>query len=141
MGDVRGLMSLFCVQRKIWGLLREEAKGAGVKWTIVITGLFMRFFVCEILGDRGQVEGSGGRRDNGQVSQELGPVTDVSDIGRVLKRILEGHAEAANTVLYIAGDTITYGQLVDIMERVSGREVLRKVWSLDHLQNQLERNP
>ena len=29
MGDVRGLMSLFCVQRKIWGLLREEAKGAG----------------------------------------------------------------------------------------------------------------
>ena len=69
------------------------------------------------------------------------PVTDVSDIGRVLKRILDGHAEAANTVLYIAGDTITYGQLVDIMERVSGREVLRKVWSLDHLQNQLERNP
>jgi hypothetical protein len=143
-GDVGGLMPLFGVQKQIRALLRKEAPEAGVQWTVVSTGLFMSFLFEPFWGvvDR-EEEGTGEqitvrclRGWDHSVS-----VTDVCDIGRVLKRILEGDVEVANTVLRIAGDTITYGELAEIMERVGGRKVLRESWSAEHLQKELQRDP
>ena len=142
-GDVGGLMPLFGVQKGIRDLLRKEAEGAGVKWTVVSTGMFMSFLFEPFWGivDRS-------REEEGEItvrclkSWEHGvTVTDVSDIGRVLARVLRGDVEAENTVLYIAGDTVTYGELAEIMERVSGRMARREAWSVEQLHNELQREP
>ncbi|KAF3038399.1 hypothetical protein E8E11_004432 [Didymella keratinophila] len=143
-GDVGGLMPLFGVQKEIRGLLKEKAEEAGVQWTVVSTGLFMSFLFEPFWGivDRSR-EAEGGKITVRCLrGWEHGvSVTDVSDIGRVLKRILESDVEAKNTVLHVGGDMVTYGDLADIMERVSGREVRREAWSVEHLQNDLQQDP
>ncbi|KAF3044307.1 hypothetical protein E8E12_006908 [Didymella heteroderae] len=143
-GDVGGLMPLFGVQKQIRALLWSEAEAAGVQWTVVGTGLFMSFLFEPFWGivdrskeaERGELTVRCLRDWDHSVS-----VTDVQDIGRVLARILKGDVEAADTVLHIAGDTITYRELADIMERVSGRQVLREAWSVEHLRNELQGEP
>lgn len=137
-------MPLFGVQKQIRGLLRAEAEHAGVQWTAVSTGLFMSFLFEPFWGivDRSKEGESGEVTVRCLRSWEHSiSVTDVSDIGRVLRRILKGDVEAVNTVLHVAGDTITYGRLANVMGCVSGRKVLREVWSVEHLQDQLQREP
>jgi hypothetical protein len=41
----------------------------------------------------------------------------------------------------VAGDTLTYGELADIISRVTGRDVLREVWSVEKLKREVGRNP
>ena len=156
-GDGNGLMPLFGEQKKVRDLLRAEAEGSGVKWTVVSTGIFMSFLFEPFWGiverssqkkevARGEREGEGERRGEVVVrclrNWEHGvTVTDVHDIGRVLKRILAGEVEADNRVVYVAGDSITYGELADIVGRVIGRKVASEVWSVEHLQEELKKNP
>lgn len=143
-GDVGGLMPLFGVQKEIRGLLRKEAEDAGVQWTVVSTGLFMSFLFEPFWGivDRSK------EAETGEITvrclrswDHSVSVTDVSDTGRVIVRILKGDVEAANAVLHIAGSTVTYGELADIMERVSGRKVQRESWSVEDLQAELQKDP
>lgn len=143
-GDVGGLMPLFGVQKQIRDLLRNEAEEAGVKWTIVSTGLFMSFLFEPFWGivDRSREAEEGEITVRCLDRWEHGvTVTDVSDTGRVLVRILKGDVDAANKVLHIAGDTVTYGELANIMERVSGRTLRREAWSVEQLQAELQRDP
>jgi hypothetical protein len=154
-GDGNGLMPLFGEQKKVRDLLRTEAEGSGVRWTIVSTGIFMSFLFEPFWGiveqssqNKEEARGEGGRGGRGGVvvrclrDWEHGvTVTDVHDIGRVLKRILAGEVEAENRVVYVAGDSVTYGKLADIVERVIGRIVAREVWSVEHLQEELKRDP
>jgi hypothetical protein len=148
-------MPLFGEQKKVRDLLRTEAEGSGVRWTIVSTGIFMSFLFEPFWGiveqssqNKEEARGEGGRGGRGGVvvrclrDWEHGvTVTDVHDIGRVLKRILAGEVEAENRVVYVAGDSVTYGKLADIVERVIGRIVAREVWSVEHLQEELKRDP
>lgn len=143
-GDVGGLMPLFGVQQAIRGMLRREADDAGVQWTIVSTGLFMSFLFEPFWGivdrtaetETGQITSRCLRSWDHSVS-----VTDVSDIGRMLVEILKGNVEAANAVLHIAGSTVTYRELADVMERVTGRKVLKESWSVKHLHAELQKDP
>ncbi|KAJ4381551.1 hypothetical protein N0V86_002911 [Didymella sp. IMI 355093] len=63
------------------------------------------------------------------------------DIGRCLTRILRGDVEAVNSVLYVAGDTVTYRDLAATVERVSMRQVVREVWDEEHLRRELQQDP
>ena len=42
---------------------------------------------------------------------------------------------------YIAGQTLTYGELADLLEKVTGGEVVREVWDLDDLRSALKKEP
>ncbi|KAI4954994.1 hypothetical protein J4E86_006305 [Alternaria arbusti] len=142
-GDGEGLMPLFGAQRDVRNLLRRKAMESNVKWTVVSTGIFMSFLFEQFWGivDRSE-EGEGKvvvrclREWDHKVT-----VTDVNDIGRVLARVVVGDVEAEDRVLYIAGDTISYGQLVDIVKRVSGKQVEQEAWGLEHLKNELDSAP
>ena len=70
-------------------------------------------------------------------------VTDVHDIGRVLARILapDSTVEATNRVVYVGGDTVSYAQLGDTIERVSGKQVKREMWSMEYLKSELAADP
>ncbi|KAF1844996.1 NAD(P)-binding protein [Cucurbitaria berberidis CBS 394.84] len=140
-GDVDGLMPLFGAQKSVRNRLRAEAEDSHVQWTIVSTGIFMSFLFEEFWGI---VE----RKGKGEVTVrslrdwEHGvTVTDVQDIGRVLARIVAGDVDAENRVLYLAGDSIRYGELADLIGRVTGKEVVREAWSVDHLKEELRKDP
>ncbi|KAL1594763.1 hypothetical protein SLS59_008575 [Nothophoma quercina] len=48
---------------------------------------------------------------------------------------------AENRVVYVAGDTVTYNDVASIVEKVVGHQVVREKWSVEHLQEELRRDP
>ncbi|OAL53720.1 NAD(P)-binding protein [Pyrenochaeta sp. DS3sAY3a] len=142
-GDGAGLMPLFGAQREVREVLRREAEGSAVQWTVVSTGIFMSFLFEPFWGvvERGVgAEGGVKVRCLRDWTHKV-TVTDVHDIGRVLARIVAGDVEAENRVLYVAGDTVSYGDLVDIVQRVSGKQVEREEWSIPMLEEELKKEP
>ncbi|KAH3975767.1 hypothetical protein HBH47_015360 [Parastagonospora nodorum] len=140
--DAGGLMPLFGAQKRVRDVLRAEAREAGVRWTVVSTGIFMSFLFEEFWGivDRGRGSGRVGVRALRDWGHRV-TVTDVSDIGRVVGRIVAGNVEAEDRVLYVAGETVSYGELAETVARVSGREVEREVWSLEYLEEEVKKDP
>ena len=144
-GDGAGLMPLFGEQKRVRDLLRAEAERSNVAWTVVSTGIFMSFLFEPFWGivDR-EGEASGVVTVRCLRDWEHGvTVTDAGDIGRVLARVLAGDVEGENRVLYVAGDSVRYGRLADIVEEVvgSGCRVVRESWSVDYLQEELRKDP
>ncbi|KAF2243935.1 NAD(P)-binding protein [Trematosphaeria pertusa] len=139
-GDGQGLMPLFGEQKDVRDLLRAEAAGAYVKWTVMSTGIFMSFLFEQFWGivDR--------QGDNITVRalrdwDHKVTVTDVQDIGKILSRVVAEDMEAENRVIYSAGDTVSYAQLADIVERVTGKAVVREEWTIQHLEKELAKEP
>jgi uncharacterized protein YbjT (DUF2867 family) len=93
--------------------------------------------------NRGVVEWKGDRitvRALGNWEHKV-TVTDVQDIGKVLARVVVGDVDNENTIVYVAGDTISYARLAEIVERKSGRAIEREKWSMMHLKHELEGDP
>lgn len=139
-GDGQGLMPLFGEQAAVRDLLRAEATQNNIKWTVLSTGIFMSFLFEQFWGVVGR---EGGRTTVRALRNwEHGiTVTDVSDIGKILARVVAGDIAAENTVVYAAGDTLTYKELADIVERVAGQPVEREVWSISSLEAELAKDP
>ncbi|KAJ4295605.1 hypothetical protein N0V90_007618 [Kalmusia sp. IMI 367209] len=139
-GDGNGLMPLFGEQVEVRNLLRAEAAQHNVKWTIVSTGIFMSFLFEQFWGivdrDEDKVAVRALRNWDHKVT-----VTDVKDIGKVLARVVAGEVESENRVVYAAGDTVSYGQLADIVERVTKGKVRREEWTIPHLEAELSKEP
>lgn len=142
--DGEGLMPLFGAQKEVRDLLRGKAEENNLKWSVVSTGIFMSFLFEEFWGivDRSR------EKDEREIVvrclrdwEHKVTVTDVDDIGRVLKRIVAGDIDAENKVVYVAGDTVSYGDLVAIVERASGKTVKKEQWTIPHLKSELEQDP
>jgi uncharacterized protein YbjT (DUF2867 family) len=129
---------LFGEQKRVRDLLREKAEESNVKWTVVSTGIFMSFLFEESWGivDRAGMTVRALRDWSHKVT-----VTDVQDIGRVLARILAGDVDTDNRVVYVAGDTVSYGELADIVSKVTGKEVERVAWSIPYLKERVAEDP
>lgn len=138
-------MPLFGEQKSVRDLLRAEAERSNVAWTVVSTGIFMSFLFEPFWGIVGrEKEAIGVVTVRCLRDWEHGvTVTDVGDIGRVLARVLAGDVEGENRVLYVAGDSVRYGRLADIVEEVvgSGCRVVRESWSVDYLREELRKDP
>jgi hypothetical protein len=142
-GDGEGLMPLFGEQKRVRDLLREEASGKGVRWTVVSTGIFMSFLFEAVWGvvDREkETEGEVVVRCLRDWEHRV-TVTDVNDIGRVMERIVKGDTESKDSVVYVAGDSICYGELADVVEKVVQCRVRRETWSIPYLLEELEKDP
>ncbi|KAB5578646.1 putative isoflavone oxidoreductase [Coniochaeta sp. 2T2.1] len=152
-----GLMREQCAVR---ALLRERSAAAGVEWTVVSTGMFMSFVFEEWFG---VVEGlgkglkDGERRKVGEkvTVRALGgwetglTLTDVQDIGKVVAELVvrplgEGERnDKGGNVVFTSGQTVTYKELADAVERVLGEDtrVEREEWTLEYLREELEKEP
>ncbi|KKY14379.1 putative isoflavone reductase family protein [Diplodia seriata] len=165
-----GLMAEQCGVRALLREAKTTTTGGGgggmVDWTIVSTGMFMSFVfeewfgVVEGLGPALRAGGPEPLSDRaggggGVVVRALGgwdtrvTLTDVRDIGRVVAELVvappqgEGRGEDGGSVVFAAGETVTYGELADVVQKVVGRraKVRREEWSLEHLRAELEKDP
>ncbi len=126
---------LFDEQLDVRDLLRAQR---AVRWVIISVGMFTSFLFEPAFGvvdlDRGVVRALGSW-DNAVT------VTTPEDIGRLTAEIVLAEPEFADEVVYLAGDTVTYERLADMVGRVLGRPVAREVWTLSELMDALGREP
>ncbi|KAK4234109.1 hypothetical protein C8A03DRAFT_18926 [Achaetomium macrosporum] len=130
-----GHKELFGEMLAVRRLLRGQS---GTKWTVVSTGLFMSFLFLRGFGVVDLRE---------RVVRALGgweirvTVTEVEGIGRMVADIVYSPGETESKVVYIAGDTVSYGDVADIVEGVYGKGFRREVWDMEYLKKRLEEEP
>lgn len=126
---------VFDEQLDVRDMLRTQSH---TEWLIVATGMFTSFLfepafdVVDL--ERGEVHALGSW-DN-QVT-----VTTPEDIGRLTAAILFHEPRFTNETVFVAGDTISYGELADMLEQQLGRAFKREEWSTHHLNNALKADP
>ncbi len=126
---------LFDEQLDVRDLLRGQHT---TEWVIVSTGMFTSFLFDPEFGvvdlPAGTVHALGSW-DN-QVT-----LTTPEDIGALTADIVFAEPRLRDTVVYLAGDTISYRELADIVERLRGSAVNRTLWTDDFLAEQLRQHP
>ncbi|MEQ4618738.1 MAG: aromatic alcohol reductase [Corticimicrobacter sp.] len=126
---------VFDEQFEVRQLLRGQE---ATEWVIVSTGMFTSFLFEP---DFGVVD------LDGKVIHGLGDwetkvtVTTPEDIGRLTTEILFARPRIANEVVYLAGDTLSYGRLAEVVERVTGAAFEKRLWTLDKLSADLVSSP
>ncbi|KFH45533.1 Isoflavone reductase P3-like protein [Hapsidospora chrysogenum ATCC 11550] len=130
---------LFDEQLAVRALLRGQDR---TRWTIVSTGVFMSFLLEPAFG----VVDIGERTVRGLGSWETRITTTTpEDIGRVTAEVaLEGQTggSSSGTVLYTAGDTVSYAELADKVEaHFGGAPFKRELWDGQVLKRQMEEDP
>ena len=129
---------LFDEQLAVRKLLRDQDK---TKWTIVSTGVFMSFLFEPAFGvvdvENKTVRGLGSW-DTRITS------TTPEDIGRVTADLILDPQETGEEsgVVYTAGDTVTYGELADLVDAHLGEPAFqRELWDAAALRKQMEEDP
>ena len=92
-------------------------------------------------------EGDGAQRERVEITalasmENAITATSAEDIGKWTAELVFDAESPINTPVYVAGETLTYEQLADILERVlkpNGVEVVRKVWTVEWLKGEMER--
>ena len=126
--------NLFSEQLDVRDLLRQQTV---TDWVIVSTGLFMSFLFNPVFGvvspDRKVVTALGGW-------QNKVTVTAAKDIGRVVAELVWAAPEVKG-VVFTAGESLSFGQLAEVVEKVLGRKVEREERSVDELKDELATDP
>lgn len=126
---------VFDEQYEVRGLLRKQAQ---TEWVIVSTGMFTSFLFEPAFGlidlDAGVVRGLGSW--DTKVT-----VTTPEDIGRLTTDIFFERPRIANEVVYVASDTLSYRELADLVDEVTGRRFRRELLTIDVLVAELARQP
>ncbi len=126
---------LFDEQLDVRDLLRAQSR---TEWVIISTGMFTSFLFDPLFG----VVDLGAAQVNALGSlQNQVTVTTPQDIGTLTAAIVLHSPRIINQVVYTAGDTLTYGDLADMLERVIKRKVERRVLSVPRLLADLEELP
>ena len=127
--------ALFDEQLDVRDILRAQST---TEWVIISTGMFTSFLFEPSLGvldlEHSIVHALGGL-------DTAVTVTSVEDIGRLTAKILSFEPKICNTVVYTAGDTITYERFAAILEDVLGRTFQRDEWRVPELEQALAKNP
>ncbi|PPT73551.1 aromatic alcohol reductase [Xanthomonas theicola] len=126
---------VFDEQYEVRELLRGQTS---TEWVIVSTGMFTSFLfepafdVVDL--ERRTVHGLGSWGTKVTV-------TTPDDIGKLTTDILLAEPRIVDQVVYIAGDTISYGQLAQVVQRVTGVQFDKTEWTLDKLRADLAAAP
>jgi hypothetical protein len=126
---------VFDEQYEVRTLLRSQE---ATEWVIVSTGMFTSFLfepafdVVDL--DKKIVRGLG-------TWDTRVTVTTLEDIGLLTTAILLEEPRIANEVVFVASDTISYGELADVVETQTGAAIKRVMLPLEQLQNELALSP
>ncbi|KTB79230.1 aromatic alcohol reductase [Pseudomonas syringae] len=126
---------LFDEQLEVRDMLRAQQH---TEWVIVSTGMFTSFLFEPAFG---VVDLNAGRVNALGSLNTAVTVTTPEDIGRLTAAIVVHEPRIVNQVVYTAGDTLTYAELADLVERVTGRSIERCEWSVAQLQTELAAMP
>lgn len=126
---------VFDEQYEVRELLRGQTD---TEWVIVSTGMFTSFLfepAFDVVNLDRQTVHALGSWDT-RVT-----VTTPEDVGELTTAILLAEPRIVNEVVYVAGDTISYGRLAQVVERVTGQEFEKTEWTLDKLRADLAAAP
>ncbi|PYH80531.1 isoflavone reductase family protein [Aspergillus uvarum CBS 121591] len=127
---------LFDEQLDVRVLLRSQT---ATQWVIVSTGMFTSFLFDAGFGV--VAAGAALVRALGSWENRV-TVTAVEDIGRITAEVSLGGSLGGgfgNQVLKVAGDTLSYGELAGLVERVTGKEFKREVRTVEAARADLAR--
>jgi hypothetical protein len=126
---------LFDAQLDVRELLRAQDK---TEWVIISTGMFTSFLfepVFEVVDFESDTVNALGSLET-RVT-----LTTPEDIGKLTADIVFFEPRFRNEIVYLSGDTVTYGQVASLLERVLGRPFKRNVWTVPYLMQELEKDP
>lgn len=125
---------LFTEQLDVRAILRAQEE---TKWVIVSTGMFMSFLFEPSFGvvseDRKTVRALGSWENKVTV-------TGLNDIGHVVASIINMGKDAQG-VVYTAGETISYRDLANVVEKVWRHKVTREELTVEMLKEELAKDP
>lgn len=136
-----GGLGLFSEQCDVRDLLRGQNH---TSWYIVSCGVFMSFLFEDFWGvvvrnNQGKITGV--RALGGW--DHLITATTVEDIARCNAELLlsDTNTNHRNRAMYIAGDTMTYDEFADLVERTTGHTIERELWSTEYLKSKSSEEP
>lgn len=127
--------NLFDSQIDVRELLRAQDK---TDWVVISTGMFTSFLfepIFEVVDLENNVVRALGSLDT-QVT-----LTTPDDIGALTAEVVFAQSVIRNEIVYLAGDTVTYGEVADTLETVLGRAFTKKEWSVAQLKAELAQDP
>ncbi len=126
---------LFDEQLDVRDLLRAQQ---ATEWVIVSTGMFTSFLFEPSFG----VVDLAANTVNALGSPDTAvTVTTADDIGKLTAEILFAEPRIVNQTVFVAGDTVTYRQVADALERRRGGQITRHAWTVAELKRQLAAEP
>lgn len=125
----------FDEQLDVRDLLRTQSK---THWIIVSTGMITSFLFREDFGVVSLADKVVHALGDWQNSLTL---TACEDIGALTVAILFNKPAIVDQVVFVAGDTVTFENIADKMEQLYHTNFERVLWSNDHLENELQKDP
>ncbi|WP_145130505.1 aromatic alcohol reductase [Pseudomonas sp. URMO17WK12:I11] len=126
---------LFDAQLDVREALRAQDK---TEWVIISTGMFTSFLfepVFEVVDfDNDTVNALGGLENSVTL-------TTPDDIGALTAEIVFFEPRFRNEIVYLSGDTVSYGQVANILEHALGRPFKTNVWTVPFLMDELRKDP
>ena len=126
---------LFDEQLDVGDILRGQD---ATQWLIISTGMFTSFLFEPVFGVVNLAENTVHALGSWDTCVT---VTTPEDIGLLTAQILLAQPRLANQVIYTAGDTLTYGELADKIDKVLKRNVQRVEWPVAKLNADLALEP
>ena len=126
---------IFDAQLDVRELLRSQSK---TEWVIISTGMFMsylfepEFGVVDLKSSAVHALGS---------LDTAVTLTTPDDIGVLTAEIVFFEPTIRNEIVFLAGDTVTYGEVADKLEAALGRPFSRSEWTIPFLMEELARDP
>lgn len=130
-----GPQDIFDAQLDVRELLRAQDK---TEWVIISTGMFMSYLFEPDFGvvdlENNEVHALGSL-DNAVT------LTTPDDIGVLTAEIMFFEPTIRNEIVFIAGDTVTYGEVANKLEAATGQTFKRSVWTVPFLMDELKTDP
>lgn len=126
---------LFDSQLDVREALRAQDK---TEWVIISTGMFTSFLfepVFEVVDFDNDTVNALGSLENSVT------LTTPDDIGALTAEIVFFEPRFRNEIVYLSGDTVSYGQVANILEHALGRPFKTNVWNVPFLMDELRKNP
>ncbi|MDR6641898.1 hypothetical protein J2X57_001105 [Luteibacter sp. 1214] len=126
---------LFDAQLDVRELLRAQDK---TEWVIISTGMFTSFLfepVFEVVDFEHDTVNALGSPETSVT------LTTPDDIGVLTAEIVFFEPRFRNEIVYLSGDTVTYGEVAGVLERVLGRPFKQNVWTVPYLLEELKKDP
>ncbi|MDW7556290.1 aromatic alcohol reductase (plasmid) [Azospirillum brasilense] len=126
---------IFDAQIDVRELLRAQSE---TEWVIISTGMFMsylfepEFGVVDLENDAVHALGS---------LDTAVTLTTPDDIGALTAEVVFAEPAIRNEIVFLAGDTVSYGEVADKLETALGRPFSRSEWSVPFLLEELARDP
>ncbi|MEG3175725.1 aromatic alcohol reductase [Sphingomonas sp. RB3P16] len=130
-----GPQDIFDAQLDVRALLRAQDK---TEWVIISTGMFMSYLFEPEFGvvdlDKNAVHALGSL-------DTAVTLTTPDDIGLLTAEIVFFEPTIRNEIVFLAGDTVTYGEVADALEAALGRRFSRSEWTVPFLMDELANDP